>query len=121
MPANVGRKLQALRCLGFPDLDFEVRSIALSVEQVRDLELPSTPLKETERRSDRWRAAWGVEQTEIDASATLRPRLLRRIVKRRWRRSRDTLIDRVPMPNRSGRTKPGQPSRGRSIRRCSTG
>ena len=80
MPANVGRKLQALRDLKFPDLDFECRSVALTLEQVREFGLPSTPLKETERRSDRWRAAWGVEQTEIDALATLRPQVLQRIV-----------------------------------------
>ncbi len=29
--------------------------------------MPSAPLKETERRGDKWRAAWGIEQTEIDA------------------------------------------------------
>jgi hypothetical protein len=81
MPANVGRKLQALRDLEFPDLDFECRSIALTIDQVRDLELPSTPLKESELRGDRWRAAWGVEQTEIDALATLRPQELHEIIR----------------------------------------
>ena len=80
MPVNVGRKLQAHRDLKFHDLDFEVRSVALTVEQVRDLDLPSTPLKETELRGDRWRAAWGVEQTEIDALATLQPHVLAKIV-----------------------------------------
>jgi hypothetical protein len=54
--------------------------VALTVEQVRELDLPSTPLKETERRADRWREAFGVEQTEIDALATLRPRAFREIV-----------------------------------------
>jgi hypothetical protein len=44
------------------------------------LGLPSTPLKETERRADRWREAFGVEQTEIDALATLRPKDLEEIV-----------------------------------------
>ena len=82
MPANVGRKLQALRDLEFPNLDFECRQVALTYEQVRELGLPSTPLKEDEKRSPRWRAAWGgAEQTEIDALATLRPRVLRRIVR----------------------------------------
>jgi hypothetical protein len=80
MPASIGRKLQALRDLQFPDLKFEVRQVALTVDQVRELGLPSTPLKETERRADRWREAFGVEQTEIDALATLRPDVLRQIV-----------------------------------------
>jgi hypothetical protein len=80
MTISIGRKLQAFRDLLFPDLDFEVRPIALTREQAEGLDLPSTPLKETERRGDKWRAAMGREQTEIDALATLRPEALRRIV-----------------------------------------
>jgi len=80
MPVSIGRKLQALRDLYFPDLDFEVRPVALTVNQVRDFSLPSTPLKETELRASRWRDAFGIEQTEIDALATLRPEVLRTIV-----------------------------------------
>jgi hypothetical protein len=80
MAVSIGRKLQALRDLRFSDLEFEVVPVALTVEQVRELRLPSTPLKETERRADKWREAFGVEQTEIDALATLRPRVLDEIV-----------------------------------------
>jgi hypothetical protein len=81
MPISVARKLQALRDLLYPDLDFEVRPVALTVDQVRELDLPSTPLKETELRADRWRDAFGVEQTEIDALGTLRPDVLRKLVR----------------------------------------
>ncbi|CAN5188487.1 hypothetical protein BH24GEM2_BH24GEM2_13840 [soil metagenome] len=81
MPISISRKLQALRDLYFHDLDFEVRSVALTVEQVRDLNLPSTPLKETELRAGRWITAFGVEQTEIDALATLQPHVLGQIVR----------------------------------------
>jgi hypothetical protein len=80
MPVSIGRKLQAFRDLLFPDLRFELVPVALTVDQVRELDLPSTPLKETERRADRWREAFGVEQTEIDALATLQPNVLREIV-----------------------------------------
>jgi hypothetical protein len=80
MAVSVSRKLQALKALEFPELDFEVRPIALTPEQVRAHELPSTPLKETELRAGRWERAMGVQQTEIDALATLRPELLREIV-----------------------------------------
>jgi hypothetical protein len=80
MAVSIGRKLQALRDLRFPDLKFEVVPVALTVEQVLELGLPSTPLKETEKRADSWREAFGVEQTEIDALATLRPRDLEEIV-----------------------------------------
>src|SRR4029077_17252798 len=50
MPVSIGRKLQALRDLEFPELDFEVIPVALTVDQVRAMHLPSTPLKETEKR-----------------------------------------------------------------------
>jgi len=80
MPVSIGRKLQAFKDLLFPKLRFEVVPVALTVEQVRGLGLPSTPLKETEKRADRWLRAFGVEQTEIDALATLRPNILREIV-----------------------------------------
>jgi hypothetical protein len=81
MAVSIGRKLQALKDLLFPDLSFSLYPVALTEEQVREFDLPPTPLKETERRADRWREAHGgLEQTEIDALATLRPDLLRQIV-----------------------------------------
>jgi hypothetical protein len=80
MSVSIGRKLQAFRDLLFPNLQFEVVPVALTVDQVRELDLPSTPLKETEKRADRWREAFGVEQTEIDALATLQPNILREII-----------------------------------------
>jgi hypothetical protein len=82
MPISIGRKLQAFRDLLFPKLQFEVVPVALSVGQVRELGLPSTPLKASEKRADRWREAFGVEQTEIDALATLRPDVLGEILER---------------------------------------
>ena len=90
MAVSIARKLQAFRDLLFPDLRFEVVPIALNPDQVRDLGLPSTPLKETEKRADRWREAFGIEQTEIDALATLRPDVLREIIERAF----DPYLDR---------------------------
>ena len=80
MPVSIARKLQGFRDLLFPKLRFEVVPVALTVEQVNELGIPSTPLKETEKRADRWRQAFGVEQTEIDALATLQPNVLRDII-----------------------------------------
>jgi hypothetical protein len=80
IPVSLSRKLQALRDLLFPNLRFEVVPSALTREQVRELRLPSTPLKSGDPRSVRWRRAFGHEQTEIDALATLRPDVLRRII-----------------------------------------
>jgi len=79
MPISIGRKLQAFRVSAFPGLDFEVHRVALTSDQVREHGLPSTPIKETEKRADRWTRLMGVEQTEIDALASLQPDLLRTI------------------------------------------
>ena len=82
MAVSIGRKLQAFRDLHFRDLEFELHAVALTEDQVREFDLPSTPLKETERRADHWRAAHGgLEQTEIDALATLKPHVLTEIVR----------------------------------------
>jgi hypothetical protein len=81
MPISVGRKLQALKTLLYPDLEFQVHRVALTPDQVREYGLPSTPLKDTEKRGDAWRAAMGVDQTEVDALASLQPDLLRRIAR----------------------------------------
>jgi hypothetical protein len=81
MGISVGRKLQAFKALHFADLDFRVQRVALTPEQVREYGLPSTPLKDTEKRGDAWRAAMGIEQTEIDALAALQPELLRRLAR----------------------------------------
>jgi hypothetical protein len=56
-----------------------VRRVAVTPDHVRQYGLPSSPLKDTEKRADRWREKMGVEQTEIDALAALRPDLLRQI------------------------------------------
>ena len=42
MTVSIGRKLQALKDLLFPDLEFEIRPIALTGEQVRILEQRDT-------------------------------------------------------------------------------
>ena len=54
MPTCMGRKLQALRDLLFPELRFTVVHAALGPEQVRELDLPSSPLKSGEKRAAKW-------------------------------------------------------------------
>lgn len=94
MSISVARKLQALRDLAFPGLNIQVQQVVLTVGQVKDYGLPSTPLRDTERRADRWKAAFGVEQTEIDALAALRPDLLRRLAVEAIRPFFDEHLDR---------------------------
>lgn len=78
MPISIGRKLQAFQAIGY-EFEFQVHRVGLTPDQVRLYGLPSTPLKETEKRADKWLAEMGVEQTEIDALSALRPELLRSI------------------------------------------
>jgi hypothetical protein len=94
MPVSISHKLRAFRDLLFSNLRFRVVTACLTIEQVRELGLPSTPLKETEKRD--WRAKYGVDQTEIDALATLRPDTFRQIVHDAVRSYFDsTLVKRV--------------------------
>ena len=79
MPTAIGRKLQALRDLMFPELEFTVVHAALGPDQVADL--PSSPLKDGESRAAKWKELYGHEQTEIDALATLQPRRLEQIAR----------------------------------------
>jgi len=80
MPICVARKLQALIDLrGHQDLEVQVHAVALTYDQVCEFDLPSTPLKEDEKRAGAWKEAWNREQTEIDALATLQPEVLRQI------------------------------------------
>jgi hypothetical protein len=80
MPISVARKLQALCDLYYPDLSIKLYPVALTVDQVRSLGLPSSPLKETERRASRWRETHGHDQTEIDAMVELHPEALRNAI-----------------------------------------
>jgi hypothetical protein len=81
MAISVARKLQALKTLRFPTLNVRLYPVALNIEQVTRLNLPSTPLKPEEKRADKWREAWGREQTEIDALAALNPTELGRMAR----------------------------------------
>ncbi len=81
IPASIGRKLQAMRAMAGSDLHVRVIRAALTVEQARELDLPSMPLKDTEARANRWQATAGRGQTEIDALLALQPDVLKRIAR----------------------------------------
>jgi hypothetical protein len=81
MPVSVARKLQAHRTMFFPDIDVEVHRVALTLEQVRQYNLPSSVIKETEKRKGRWLARWNHEQTEIDALLGLHRGVVERLAR----------------------------------------
>jgi hypothetical protein len=80
MTISVARKVQALRDLLYPDLNIKIYRLALTIDQVRDWELPSKPLSEKEKRASNWLDKFGHEQTEIDALIELEPEKLRQAV-----------------------------------------
>jgi hypothetical protein len=86
MPATVAYKLHALGDGWFPGLEFEVHPIGFLPSQVHAINatgdpLPSSPLKEGEKRGGAWEQEFGIEQVELDAIATLRPEVLEEIVR----------------------------------------
>jgi hypothetical protein len=87
MPSTIAYKLAALRDGWFPGLRFEVHPIGFLPEQVHAINansprcLPSSPLKDGERRGGAWEQKFGIQQVELDAIATLRPDVLRTIVR----------------------------------------
>jgi hypothetical protein len=76
MPISLARKLQGFTTIGEGPDDWEIHRVALTPAQVREYGLPETPLKENEKRANKWYQAYGVMQTEVDALATLQPDLL---------------------------------------------
>lgn len=81
MPVSLGRKLQALKHGCLPQLEYIMpKPIALTPQQAEAFDLPSTPLKDTEKRADKWLERWGREQTEVDSMLELRPSELRTMI-----------------------------------------
>lgn len=80
MCISFARKAQAIIDLKYPDTRLRVHPVALTPEQAREWNLPSTPLKDTEKRAGRWTAAMGIEQTEIDAAIARAPGALHDVI-----------------------------------------
>jgi len=94
MAVSTARTAQALRDLQFPDLEIRVHAVGLTLEQVREWDLPATPLKETEKRADRWLAATGRAQTELDAAIALAPREFAKTVRASMNQYHDRAVAR---------------------------
>ena len=99
MPTTIAYKIGALRDGWFPDLRFEVHQIGLTPEQVHEINatsdepLPSSPFKPGEMRAIAWEREFGIKQVEIDSIATLRPDVLRKIVRDGIRPFYDSSLD----------------------------
>jgi hypothetical protein len=94
MPTEVSHKLGAICEQLYPWVQFQTHRAALLPEHVRAFDLPDSPVKETDKRGDAWKAATGLEQTEVDSLATLRPELLTQIVTDMVLKFYDSTLDR---------------------------
>lgn len=80
MCVSFARKAQALIHLRYPSVRLRVHPIGLTPDQSQEWGLPSTPLKDTEKRARDWIAAMGTEQTEIDAAIARAPAQLEAVI-----------------------------------------
>ncbi len=61
-------------------VDLQLIPLALTPDQCREYRLPRTPIKETERRKDKFEQIFGVGATELDALEALHPGELARLL-----------------------------------------
>lgn len=84
MPISVARKIEFHQRdpnkPEYHDLDVRLEPIILMAEQVDEYDLPRIPVKDTDRRKDRFEAANGEGQVELDVLEAVRPGELARIV-----------------------------------------
>jgi hypothetical protein len=80
MPKAVARKVEfSIGKLNL-DVDLKLIPLALTPDQCREYGLPRTPIKDTERRKDKFERLFGVGATELDALESLYPGELARLV-----------------------------------------
>ena len=80
MPKAVARKVEFTIAKFELDLDLQLIPLVLSPEQCREYRLPRTPIKETERRKDKFESIFGVGATELDALEALCPGEMARLL-----------------------------------------
>lgn len=93
MPAAVARKIEyPLRRYDL-DTDITLQPIILTERQCADYRLPRTPIKDSERRKDKFEERFGVGATELDALEALHPGEMKRIVDGEISRYLDPTLD----------------------------
>jgi hypothetical protein len=94
MPVSLAQKLEFLIHTTAPDLDVQVRQVALTRGQVRRYRLPGIPIRDSNPQAAEFERRHGVEgATELDALEALRPGELRKIVTKEIKRYIDPDLD----------------------------
>ena len=80
MPKAVARKIEFTIAKFNLDIDLQLIPVALTPEQCREYHLPRIPIKDSERRKDKFESIFGVGATELDALEALFPGELARLL-----------------------------------------
>jgi hypothetical protein len=80
MPKAVARKVEFTIAKFGLDVDLQLIPLALTPDQCREYSLPRTPIKDTERRKDKFEATFGIGATELDALEALYPGEMAKLV-----------------------------------------
>lgn len=101
MPVSMSRKLEYfVRHMGL-DIDIKLFPVMLTYAQTKQYSrLLPTPIKETERRKDKFEAKYGAGAVELDALEALYPGELARILSREMSRYYDSSLERRMMQAR---------------------
>lgn len=81
MPKAVARKVEFTIAKFDLDVDLQLIPLALTPDQCREYRLPRTPIKDSERRKDKFEQTFGVGATELDALEALHPGELARLLR----------------------------------------
>ena len=73
MPKAVARKVEFTIAKFGLDVDLQLIPLVLTPDQCRQYRLPRTPIKDTEKRKDKFEQTFGVGATELDAMEALYP------------------------------------------------
>jgi len=84
MPISIARKIEFAQYNRpeFAGLDVRLQPIILTADQVKQYDLPRTPVKDTDLRKDNWQSTHGQGAVELDALEALRPGTFADIVAR---------------------------------------
>lgn len=80
MPVAVARKVEYFIRSSEDDLDLRLFPLVLTVDQVREYQLPRTPIKDSERRKGGFVDRFGAGAVELDALEALHPGTLAQIL-----------------------------------------
>jgi hypothetical protein len=80
MPKAVARKAEFTIAKFEMDVDLQLIPLVLTPDQCRRYKLPRTPIKDTERRKDKFERTFGRGATELDALEALRPGEMARLL-----------------------------------------